>query len=125
VDRVIPLLTEAGYTAEAPTLLGADPADEGFPAGPIKGWADQVADRVRAVTGLVVLVAQSRGGLVISEVAERVPERIGYLVYASAFLIPDGGSLGATIQGAHPDAPPIFTVDEAGMTTVLAEALVA
>src|ERR1700744_511149 len=86
-DRVVPLLTAAGHSVEAPTLLGAHPADAGFPSEPISGWADQIAERVRAAKGPVILVAQSRGGLVISEVAERVPERIGYLVYAAAFLV--------------------------------------
>jgi pimeloyl-ACP methyl ester carboxylesterase len=50
---------------------------------------------------------------------ERVPERIGYLVYAAAFLLPNGASLGGTIQSVHPDAAPIFTVDQTGLTNVL------
>ena len=54
---------------------------------------------------------------------ERVPERIGYLVYAAAFLLPNGASLGGTIQSVHPDAAPIFTVDETGLTNVLPGAL--
>ncbi|MBR0911788.1 alpha/beta fold hydrolase [Bradyrhizobium sp. 521_C7_N1_3] len=123
-DRVIPILTAAGHSAEAPTLLGADPGGSRFPSRPLTAWADQIAARVREAKGPVVLVGQSRGGLVISEVAERVPERVGYLVYAAAFLLPDGASLGGTIQSAHPGAEPIFSVDTAtGMTTVLPEAL--
>jgi pimeloyl-ACP methyl ester carboxylesterase len=123
-DRVIPILTAAGHSAEAPTLLGAEPGGTEFPFQPINAWADQIADRVREAKGPVVLVAQSRGGVIISEVAERVPERIGYLVYAAAFLLPDGASLGGTIQSAHPGAAPIFSVDPAaGMTSVLPEAL--
>lgn len=122
-DRVVPILTAAGHSAEAPTLLGADPGGAKFPSQPISAWADQIAARVREAKGPVVLVAQSRGGLIISEVAERVPERIGYLVYAAAFLLPGGASLGSTIQSAHPDAAPIFSVDQAGLTTVLPEAL--
>jgi pimeloyl-ACP methyl ester carboxylesterase len=121
-DRVVPLLTAAGHSVEAPTLLGAHPTDAGFPSEPISGWADQIADHVRAAKGPVILVAQSRGGLVISEVAERVPERIGYLVYAAAFLVLDGASLASSVQSTDPDAPLLFTVDEAGMTTVLPEA---
>jgi hypothetical protein len=49
---------------------------------------------------------------------ERVPERIGYLVYAAAFLLPNGASLGGTIQSVHPDAAPIFTADETALTNV-------
>jgi pimeloyl-ACP methyl ester carboxylesterase len=123
-DRVVPILIAAGHSAEAPTLLGANPGGSHFPSQPIAAWADQIAARVREAKGPVVLVAQSRGGLVISEVAERVPERVGYLVYAAAFLLPDGASLGGTIKSAHPGAAPIFSVDPAaGMTAVLPEGL--
>ena|ERR1700722_2228812 len=123
-DRVVPILIAAGHSAEAPTLLGADPGGAQFPSQPITVWADQIAARVREAKGPVVLVAQSRGGLIISEVAERIPERVGYLVYAAAFLLPDGASISGTLQSAHPGAAPIFSVDPAaGMTTVLPEAL--
>lgn len=122
-DRVVPLLTAAGHSAEAPTLLGADPGGSEFPTQPIDAWADQIAARVREAEGPVVLVAQSRGGLIISAVAEKIPERIGYLVYVAAFLLPDGASLASTLQGVHSDAPPMFSVDQAGMTALLPEAL--
>lgn len=122
-DRVVPLLTAAGHSAEAPTLLGADPGGSGFPPRPIDAWADQIAARVSEAEGPVVLVAQSRGGVVISAVAEKIPERIGYLVYVAAFLLPDGASLAGTIRSAHADAAPMFSVDQAGMTTVLPDAL--
>src|ERR1700753_2966448 len=88
-DRVVPILTAAGHSAEAPTLLGADPGGTEFPAQPISAWADQLAARAREAKAPVVLVAQSRGGLIISEVAERVPKRVGYLVYAAAFMLTD------------------------------------
>ena len=124
-DQVGPILIAAGHSAEAPTLLGADPGGAEFPPQPIAAWADQIAGRVREAKGPVVLVAQSRGGLIISEVAERVPERVAYLVYAAAFLLPDGASLAGTLQSAaDPGAEPIFSVDPvAGMTAVLPEAL--
>src|SRR5215471_2028555 len=66
-DQVVPILTAAGHRGEAPTLLGADPGGADFPSQPISAWADQIAARARAAESPVVLVAQSRGGLVISE----------------------------------------------------------
>jgi pimeloyl-ACP methyl ester carboxylesterase len=120
-ERGVPLLKAAGHTTDAPTLLGAGRHDSEFPDKPISSWADQVAALVRKADRPVVLVAQSRGGLVISEVAERVPELVGYLVYVSAFLLQDGSSLAGTVQSAHPGAPPIFTVDKSGMTTLIPE----
>jgi pimeloyl-ACP methyl ester carboxylesterase len=38
------------------------------------------------------------GGLVVSETAERRPERISLLVYLTGFLLPDGGTLLETAQ---------------------------
>lgn len=39
-----------------------------------------------------VLVGHSMGGLTISEVASRVPERVEHLVYVSCMVPPEGGS---------------------------------
>lgn len=41
----------------------------------------------------VVLVGQSRGGIVISQAAEQRPEQIRALVYLAAFLIPNGEAM--------------------------------
>jgi pimeloyl-ACP methyl ester carboxylesterase len=59
----------------------------------IASWADHIANLVRQEREQVVLVGHSRGGVVISEVAERVPDAISSLVYVAAFLIPNGKSL--------------------------------
>jgi pimeloyl-ACP methyl ester carboxylesterase len=47
--------------------------------------------------------AHSRGGIVISEAAERVPERIRSLVFIAAGLVPDGDSLLAVSNRLVPD----------------------
>jgi len=59
----------------------------------LSNWADHIADLVRQQGERVVLVGHSRGGVVISEVAERVPEAISSLVYLAAFLVPNGKTL--------------------------------
>jgi pimeloyl-ACP methyl ester carboxylesterase len=56
-------------------------------------WADHVANIIRHSDEPVVLVGHSRGGVVISEVAERIPGRIAKLVYLAAFLVPGGKTL--------------------------------
>jgi pimeloyl-ACP methyl ester carboxylesterase len=56
-------------------------------------WADQVAALVTGTGERVILVGHSRGGAIISEVAERVPESIRLLVYLAAFLLPCGKSV--------------------------------
>ena len=51
----------------------------------------------------VVLCGHSYGGCVISGVAERVPDRIGALVYLDAFVLEDGQSLHDTLTPAQRD----------------------
>lgn len=50
----------------------------------------------------VILVGHSYGGMVITGVADRVPERISKLIYLDAF-VPDHGESVLTIQGARAD----------------------
>ncbi len=50
----------------------------------------------------IVLVGHSYGGMVISGVADRMPERIRALVYLDAFLPQNGDSLNGLIQKALP-----------------------
>ena len=88
-ERVVPLLRAAGHSVLAPDLPGM--GDDRTPFGP--AVLSDLADWVCAQTEPVVLVGHSRGGVVISEVAERVPDRISRLVYLTAFLLPDGQSL--------------------------------
>jgi pimeloyl-ACP methyl ester carboxylesterase len=53
-------------------------------------WAEFVADLVRGAPEPAVLVGHSRGGIVISEAAERSPDQIRVLVYLAALLLPVG-----------------------------------
>jgi pimeloyl-ACP methyl ester carboxylesterase len=60
----------------------------------------KVLDTINSVSGPVVLVGHSFGGMVISAVAEAEPEKIKTLVYLSAYLPKSGQSLNAL---AHTD----------------------
>src|SRR5260221_7032991 len=51
----------------------------------------------------VVLCGHSYGGCVISGVADRVPDRIGALVYLDAFVLEDGQSLHDTLPPSQRD----------------------
>ena len=88
-ERIVPLLEAGGHRVIAPDLLGMG-ADR-TPLGEVSlaRWADQVAALIRAQDEPVILVGHSRGGIVISEVAERVPDQIASLVYLAAYLLPD------------------------------------
>ncbi len=81
-----------GHTMVAPDLPGTD-GNAALARATLAGWADFVAGLARSQAEAVILCGHSRGGIVISEAAERAPEAIAALVYISAFLVPDGSSL--------------------------------
>jgi pimeloyl-ACP methyl ester carboxylesterase len=92
-ERVAPLLRASGHKVVAPDLLGMGPDPTPIATVKLADWAEQVAQLIREQEGNVVLVGHSRGGIVISEAAERVPERIRCLVYLAAFMLTDGTTI--------------------------------
>lgn len=56
-------------------------------------YRDKVLSSIKDVTGKVILVGHSMGGMVISTVAEAVPEKIERLIYLGAFVPQNGQSL--------------------------------
>ncbi|OPF80024.1 alpha/beta hydrolase [Streptomyces antioxidans] len=100
-ERVVPLLTAAGHRVLAPTLTGY--GDTAHLAGPEVGLDTHVDDIVGLITEEdltdVVLVGHSYAGLVISSAANRVPDRIGQLVYLDA-MVPEDGESAADVMPA-------------------------
>lgn len=91
--HIVPLLRARGHAVLAPDLPGH--GDDTAP--PALQTLDSYAQRIEAAVGecdgQVVLVGHSLGGLVISAVAETLPERVRQLAYVTAFLPRDGDSL--------------------------------
>lgn len=90
--KIVARLERAGHRALAPDLPG-----HGRDRRALTGIG--LDDYVRCVTDLldrepdpVILVGHSRGGIVISQVAEARPDKVLALVYLAAFLVPDGGT---------------------------------
>jgi pimeloyl-ACP methyl ester carboxylesterase len=92
-DHVIRELKSRGHRVIAPDLPGLGTDTTPLQGLTLAGWADHIANIIRNCDEPVVLVGHSRGGVVISEVAERVPDRIQRLVYLAAFLVPGGKTL--------------------------------
>jgi pimeloyl-ACP methyl ester carboxylesterase len=93
--KVLPLLCARGHAVHTPTLTGL--GERVHLARPEVGLDTHVDDVVNLLTYEdlhdVVLAGTSSGGVVITGVADRVPERIGRLVYLDAFVPEDGQSM--------------------------------
>lgn len=90
-ERMTPLLEAAGYRIIAPDLPGMGPHPQIAGAQvTLAGWAEFIADLVRGVAGPVILAGHSRGGLVIGEAADRVPELVSGLIYVAAMIAVPG-----------------------------------
>ena len=91
--KVLPLLQSAGHTVIAPDLpsLGMDRTP--LSQVSLDTWVEHICRVVDTASEPVVLVGHSRGGIIISEVAERRSDKIALLVYLAAYLMRDGESL--------------------------------
>jgi pimeloyl-ACP methyl ester carboxylesterase len=111
-QRVVPLLAARGHAVEALDLPYPD--DPGTDAATLlEMWAAHVAARACAHAGRVILVGHSRGGLVISQAAERVPGKIGMLVYCAAMLVGGGETMADTRQRLDEPANPALRFERA------------
>lgn len=97
--RVEELLRARGHNVYRPTLTGL--GERSHLAGPHVGLGTHVEDVVNVLLFEdlrdVVLVGHSYGGVVITGVADRVPERVRSLVFLDALVPNDGESAVAAI----------------------------
>lgn len=122
-DELAPLLRKAGHTVIAPDLPGLGKDNTPLAEIDLSRWTLFVSDIVVDQLEDVVLVGHSRGGIVISEVAEIVPDRIKTLVYLTAFLNPDGKSMMDLITAAPPNpaAEGAIVMDATGLSSTVAD----
>ncbi len=99
--RVALLLERAGHTVFTPTLTGI--GERSHLLGPHVGLSTHIDDitNVLVYEDLhdVILVGQSYGGMVITGVADRVPDRIAELVYLDAHVPTNGRNAMGALAG--------------------------
>ena len=105
-------LDELGHTAETPDLPGS--GDDPTPVEEVTlgAYTERICDLLDAGNEPAILVANSMGGIVISQAAAQRPDRVKRLVYVAAFLPRDGQSL--TDLTALPEA-----ADDLVQTTIV------
>ncbi|MBN1914814.1 MAG: alpha/beta hydrolase [Parachlamydiales bacterium] len=101
-DKAILELKSKNHRAFAPTLLDAE--------------KNNLSDHVKQICNLikenrlkdVILVGSSYGGMIITGVADKMPDKIGLLVYLDAALPDPGQSLFDLLIAANYDPKPSF-----------------
>ena len=118
-QRVAPRLTAAGPAVRPPELLGMGEDRTPLAEVSLGIWADQVAEAISREDEPVILVGHSRGGVVVSEAAERVPDRISTLVYLAGSMLPDGAAILDYVPRPDPDGPQALDMREDGSAMLL------
>jgi pimeloyl-ACP methyl ester carboxylesterase len=93
--KVRPLLAAAGHSVFTPTLTGVGERSHLLsPSVGLQTHIDDVLNLIRwEELNDIILCGHSYGGLVVTGVAEAVPEKIASLIYIDAFLPDSGQSL--------------------------------
>jgi pimeloyl-ACP methyl ester carboxylesterase len=111
-------LGELGAASVAVDLPGRQGDPQSVAQLTLESYVDQVVAAIQASPEPVVLVGHSLGGLVISQTAERVPEKISSLVYLCAMLLHDGQStIDAAVNDPTSQLMANISLDEGGATS--------
>jgi pimeloyl-ACP methyl ester carboxylesterase len=101
--KIVARLEARGHKVAAPDMIGhgidRTPPDQTT----LDGIMDGIVGAVNAMDDKVVLVGHSYGGVIITQVAERIPEKIKRLVYLTAFVVP-GGKTALDLNPPDPEA---------------------
>ena len=103
-EFVVPLLEAMGHRAQPAELPGMGSDRTPLAQLSLAAWARAVADVIESDPEPAILVGHSRGGVVISQAAELVPDRIRLSVYLTAILMKNGESGLDSAQLVPPDA---------------------
>jgi len=100
-EKIVPLLERAGHVARAPDLPGHGDDKTPIAEATSEGYVVRIVEILESLAEPAILVGHSMGGMVISQVAERQPDKVRGLAYVAGFLLRDGQSV---LDAAQTDA---------------------
>jgi len=105
-EKVVPLLKEAGHQVHTIDLPGLGEDQTPISEVTLDAYVCAVSELISTISKPLVLVGHSMGGMIITQVAELVPEKIDTLIYLTAFSPRDGETL---LQYALEDTDSLVT----------------
>lgn len=93
-----PLLQKQGHTVFAPDLPGHGAEQTPSKSISLNTYVDYVTDFIASKTQPVTLVGHSMAGIILAEVAEKMPDKIQQLVFVTAFIPENNESMLQTAQ---------------------------
>ena len=115
-ELVKPQLEALGHTVITLDLPGSGKDMTPSQNITLDSYVNAVTATINQQNEKVILVGHSMGGIVTTQTAELIPNKIDKLVYLCAFLPQNGESLGSKLDG---EAGPQFSINENDMTAEL------
>lgn len=118
--NLVKKLEAYGHKVLTPSLPGHDSNILNMQGINLKSYVDYLGGVVQVQEQKVILVGHSMAGVVISQLAEKMPERIKKLVYVAAFLPENGHSLmNEAKQATEPGVSKITKIDDINNLIIL------
>lgn len=92
-NDVSPILRQSGHTVTAIDLPGHGSNKQPDSVASTSNYIQVVVDVIERLDHPVILTGHSMNGALISHVAEHISEKIERLIYVTAFLLKNGGSV--------------------------------
>ena len=99
-EKVVPLLEAAGHTAIAVDLPGHGDNKAPMHEVTLDAYVDHACGVIAAQSERVILVGHSLGGLTITQAAERLSDKVAWVVYLTAVMPANGSALFPTMPSS-------------------------
>lgn len=122
-DKVASDLTKAGHTVLSPDLPGRNESDLSQKEITLNTHVSFLVKLIQDIPEKIVVVAHSFGGVIATQLANEIPDKISSLIYVCAFVPENGQSLMDIAKTtSHKKQPDSMIVDSLGKTISIQKA---